>query len=159
MRHGVLYSRLKRSVLAHLRGRRGEGNDDVHMPHGHVTVLWLPSDLLQAPTWFENALDIIISGLRSNTGLVYREVVIVLSRTVDEHIRHLREVLRQMEKVGVSLKPFNCRLFQEELEYLGHGIHRGQLLVKQKNIKIHAQELATRKPAELMTYQGMRNVC
>jgi len=36
--------------------------------------------------------------------------VVAFSRTVDDHIQHLREVLLLLEKVGVSLKPFKCHL-------------------------------------------------
>ena len=43
---------------------------------------------------------------------MYLNDVIFFFRTVDEHIRHLREVLLLLETAGVSLKPSNCHLFQ-----------------------------------------------
>jgi len=73
---------------------------------------------VNAPASFQRELDIILSGLRWRTCLVYLDDVIVSSRTVDDHVRHLREVLLLLEKAGVSLKPSKCHLFQQEVEYL-----------------------------------------
>jgi len=89
--------------------------------------------------------------------LVYLDDVIFSSRTVGDYIRHLREVLLLLEKAGVSLKPSKCHLFQQEVEYLGHVVRPGQLLVNQKNIKSLAQALPPRNQTELKSVLGMCN--
>jgi len=89
---------------------------------------------------------------------VYLDDVSVFSRTVDDHIRHLREVLSLLEKAGVLLKPSKCHLFQQEVEYLGHVVRPGQLLVNQNNIKSLAQALPPRNHTELKSFLGMCNV-
>jgi len=113
---------------------------------------------VNAPASFQRALDIILSGLRWQTGLVYLEDVVLFSRTVEDHIRHLREVLLLLEKAGVSLKPSKCHLFQQEVESLGHVVRPGQLLVNQKNIKSLAQALPPRNQTDLKSFLGMCNV-
>jgi len=125
---------------------------------GLLRILRLPFGLVNAPASFQRALDIILSGLRWQTCLVYLDDVIVFSRTVDEHIRHLREVLLLLEKAGVSLKPSKCHLFQQEVEYLGSVVRPGQLPVNQNNIKILAQALPPRNQTELKSFPGMCNV-
>jgi len=85
---------------------------------GLFRFLRLPFGLVNAPASFQRALDIILSGLRWRTCLVYLDDVIVFSGTVDDHVRHLREVLLRLEKAVVSLKPSKRHLFQEEIEYL-----------------------------------------
>jgi len=125
---------------------------------GLFRFLRLPFGLVNAPASFQRALDIILSGLRRQTCLVYPEDVIVFSRTVDDHIRHLREVLLLLENAGVPLKPSKCHLFQQEVEYLGHVVRPGQLLVNQKNIKSLAQALLPRTQTELKSFLGMCNV-
>jgi len=84
--------------------------------------------------------------------------VIVFSRTVEDHFRHLREVLFLLEKDGVSLKPSKCYLFQQEVKYLGHFFRPGQLLLNQKNIKSMAQALRPRNQTELKSFLGMCDV-
>jgi len=125
---------------------------------GMFRLLRLPFGLVNAPTSFKRALDIISSGLRWQTCLVYLNVVIVFSRTVDEHIQHLREVVLLLEKADVSLKPSKCHLFQQEVECLRHVVRPGQLLVNQKNIKNLTQALPTRNQTELKSFLGMCNV-
>jgi len=125
---------------------------------GLFRFVLLPSGLVNAPASFQWALDIILSGLRWKTCLAYLEDVIVFSRTVDDHIRHLREVLLILEKAGVSHKPSKCHLFQQEVEYQGHVVRPGQLLVNQKNIKTLAQALTPLNHTELKSIQGMCNL-
>ena len=84
--------------------------------------------------------------------------VIVFSGSVDDHFRHLREVLLLLEKAGVSLNPSKCNLFQQEVEYPGHVFRPGQLLVNQKNIKSLAQALPQRNRTELKSFLRMCNV-
>ena len=84
--------------------------------------------------------------------------MIVFSRTVDEPIRHLLEVVLLLEKAGVSLKPSECHLYQEEVEYPGLVVRHAQLLVNQKNIKSLAQALPPRNHTELKRFLGMCNV-
>jgi len=122
---------------------------------GLCRVLGLPFGLVNVPATFQRALDIILSGLRWQTCLVYLEDVNFFSRTVDVHIRHLREVLLLLEKAGVSLKPSKCNLFQKEVEYLGHVVRPGQLLMNQKNIKNLAQALPPRYQTELKSFLGI----
>ena len=127
----------------------------------HTGLFWflrLPFGLVNARASFERALHIILSGLRWQTCLAYLDDVTFFSRTVGDHTRHLREVLLLLEKVGVSLKPAKCHLFQQEVEYLGHFVRQGQLLVNQKNITILAQALPPRHQTELKSVLGMFDV-
>ena len=108
---------------------------------GLFRFLRIPVGLVNTPASFQRALDIILSGHRWQTCLGYLDDVFVFSRTVDDHVRHLREVLLLLETAGVSLKPSRCHFFHQEVEYLGHIVRPGQLLVNQKNIKSLAQAL------------------
>jgi len=47
--------------------------------------------------------------------VVYLDDVIVLSRTVEEHIRHICAVLLLLGTAGVSLNPSKFHLFHEEV--------------------------------------------
>jgi len=80
----------------------------------------LPFGLTNAPATFQRAIDMILSGVKRKTCLVYLDDVIVFSRTVEEHITHLDEVFGLLSRAGVSLKASKCFLLHEEVEYLGH---------------------------------------
>jgi len=57
------------------------------------------------------------------------------SRSTEEHLQHLDEVLTLLGKAGVTLKASKCHFFQEEVEYLGRVIRSGWVHVLEKNLR------------------------
>ena len=46
----------------------------------------------------------------------------IASRTLDEHLSHIREVFSRLREAGLRLKPKKCLLLRDEVQYLGHVI-------------------------------------
>jgi len=90
--------------------------------------------------------------------LVYLDEIIVFSPSAEEHVEHLREVFAALTQAGVSLKAKMCHLFQEEVEYLGHVVGRGQLRVQDKNIKGLREASPPRCIMDLRSFLGMCSV-
>ena len=101
----------------------------------------MPFGLRNAPATFQRALDIILSGLRWQTCLIYLGVVIVFSKDTKEHVAHVDQVLTLLRQAGVSLELKKCEFFQPKVDYLGHVITPGKLAVATENTK--ASEHAT----------------
>ena len=57
-----------------------------------------------------------------NYVVVYIDDVLVFSRTLVEHLEHLRRVICRLQSAGLKLKPSKCKFIREEVEYLGHLI-------------------------------------
>ena len=47
---------------------------------------------------------------------------LVFSRTLEDHVDHLRLVFEHLVETGLKLKPAKCHFVQKEVEYLGHII-------------------------------------
>jgi hypothetical protein len=46
--------------------------------------------------------------------------MIVMGRTLQEHLLNLQEVFHRFREVRLKLNPENCQLYQKEVRYLGY---------------------------------------
>jgi hypothetical protein len=60
----------------------------------------------------------------------YIDDIMVYNDTVEEHQIHLHIVFEQLKAHGLRLHLGKCKLFQENVEYLGHVIYPGGLGVQ-----------------------------
>ena len=48
--------------------------------------------------------------------------LLIVAKSISEHLEHLEKVLNQLMEVGLKLKPGKCTFAQEQVDYLGHII-------------------------------------
>ena len=82
----------------------------------------LPFGLCNAPATFERLMEFVLAGLIGTSCLVYLDDIVIFSRTFEEHLARLREVLCRLRDAGLKVKPSKCFLFREEIAYLGHVV-------------------------------------
>uniref|UniRef100_A0A0G4GSZ5 Reverse transcriptase domain-containing protein n=1 Tax=Chromera velia CCMP2878 TaxID=1169474 RepID=A0A0G4GSZ5_9ALVE len=74
-------------------------------------------------------------GLSRDLALVYVDDIIVFSRSHDEHIQDLREVLGLVRKANLKLKLEKAQIAMTEVEYLGHTVSEKGVRPSRKNIR------------------------
>jgi Reverse transcriptase (RNA-dependent DNA polymerase) len=87
----------------------------------------MPFGPRKAPATFQRAIDIILSGLKWPTCLVYLDDIIIYSTSREDHSHHVDEVLTTLGRAGLSLKLKKCHFFKDAVDYLGHVIRPGRL--------------------------------
>ena len=94
------------------------------MPHGLFQFHVMPFGLTNAPAIFQRLMQKVLKGLNPEDGdhfvSVYIDDILVYSRTLGEHLEHLKLVMQRIERAGLKLKPSKCCFVKEEVEYLGH---------------------------------------
>ena len=118
----------------------------------------MPFGLRNAPATFQRALDIILSGFRWQSCLIYLDDVIVFSRSPDEHLRHFDEILTLLRRAGITLKLTKCSFFQPKVDYLGHVSTPGKLSVATESTKSFAHAQFPRNTMQLRSFLGAANV-
>jgi len=118
----------------------------------------MPFGLKNAPATFQRALDIILSGVRWQTCLIYLDDVIVFSKTHDDHILHVDQVLELLRTAGVTLKLPKCHFFQPKVDYLGHVIMPGKLAIAGTATAAIREAIFPVTPTQMRSFLGSCNV-
>ena len=87
---------------------------------GHYEFNRMPFGLANAPATFQRFLDNVLRPVKTKFAMVYLDDVIVYSKTIKDHLNHLRSVFDLLRKAGLKIKPSKCIFLQTEVEYLGH---------------------------------------
>ena len=140
----------------------------VHPPHRHKTALVchrgvfeynrMPFGLCTAPASFQRTVDIVLSGFRWKSCLVYLDDVIVFSKNFDEHLSHVSEVLTALRNAGFSLNLKKCEFFKQQVDYLGHVIRPGKLSVALKTTEAVAGFHPPKTQTHVKSFLGLCNV-
>ena len=104
----------------------------------------MPFDLTNAPSVFQELMNHVLKGIRNKYAMPYIDDILVYSRTFEEHMQHIREVFKQLEKPNLKLKLKKCEFLKTRVKYLGHVISdEGLEPDPEKVIKIHAMKPPT----------------
>ena len=88
----------------------------------HLRFVTMPFGLCNAPSTFQKLMERVLDGLQWRTVVIYLDDVIVFSKSIEDHMQHLEEVLRRFEQHNLKLKPRKCELLRSQVEFLGHVV-------------------------------------
>jgi hypothetical protein len=96
--------------------------------YGHYEFRVLPFGLTNAPATFMRLMNDIFRPLLDKCVLVFLDDILIYSKTAEEHVRHVREVLWLLRKHQLFAKLSMCAFFLDSVDFLGHvvsaeGIH------------------------------------
>ena len=55
-----------------------------------------------------------------NFAIAYLDDIIIFSKTVEEHLDHIKQVFKKLRSTHLSMKLSKCHFFTKEIQYLGH---------------------------------------
>ena len=125
---------------------------------GTYRFLRMPFGFCNAPATFQRTVNILLSGYRWKTCLVYLDDVIIFSKSIEEHLKHVDEVLEILRQAGMALKLKKCHFFTNSVNYLGHVIRPGTLEVSEKNIVAIRAAVPPKNQTQLRSFLGLCNV-
>ncbi|GBG70576.1 hypothetical protein CBR_g6703 [Chara braunii] len=88
----------------------------------HYKFTVMSFGLTNAPATFQRAMNDIFGDILAKYVLVYLDNILVYSRTLEEHLGHLRDVLDRLRQHGFYAKLSKCRFTQHKVDFLGHYV-------------------------------------
>ena len=89
----------------------------------------IPFGLANAGSMYSRMLDVAMKKVDRDFWTSYLDDIITFSGEPWAHLGHLSQVVRAHSAAGIKIQPCKTKLFQSEMEYLGHKISKGGVLM------------------------------
>ncbi|GBG81932.1 hypothetical protein CBR_g34114 [Chara braunii] len=90
--------------------------------YGHFGWVVMPLGLTNTPATFQAAMTNEFCAMLDQFVLVYLDNILVHSRSLEDHLGHLRRVFETLRRAKYNANRDKCEFVRQELEYLGHFV-------------------------------------
>ena len=126
-------------------------------PFGHYQFKVMCFGLSNAPGTFQRVMNRLFHKQMHKYVVIYLDDILIFSKTAEEHVQHLREVLSILRDNQLFAKMSKCDLNMPSVLYLGHVVSRKGLSVDPKKV-VTVQDWPVPKDLhELRCFLGLTN--
>lgn len=122
---------------------------------GHYEYLVMPFGLTNAPATFQSLMNKVFAHLLREFILVFFDDILIYSRTLLEHLIHLREVLELLRQHKLFAKASQCIFAATQVEYLGHIISGKRVETDPKKIEAVKDWPTPKNSTQLRGFLGL----
>ena len=114
--------------------------DDIHKtafrtPFGHHEWLVMPFGLQGAPSNFQRMMNHYLRQYLGKSVLCYLDDILIYSRTKEEHLQHLRQVLTILREQKLFAKATKCDFGRTEVQFLGYRVREDQIRKDEEKVR------------------------
>jgi len=117
----------------------------------------MPFGLYTAPTTFQKLMHTVLSGNLFKEVVVYIDDILIFANNRNEHDRILSEVFQRIQTSSIRINPIKCKLYQEELVFLGHTINKFGIKPNSEKVNEIVNAEIPRCTKELRSFRGKAN--
>jgi hypothetical protein len=102
-------------------------------PFGLFEYIFMPFGLKNAAQTFQRLMDKLFRHLPFK--FVYLDDILIASRDLAKHMRHLRQVFKILQDAGLQINPAKCTFSVSSLTFLGHNVDSSSISPMEKHVK------------------------
>ena len=102
---------------------------------GLYEFLVVPFGVSNAPAQFMNLMNDVLAEYLDDFVVVFLDNILVFSRTVKEHAKHLAMVLAKLQKHHLFAKASKCQIVMTSIEFLGQQVTPGGMCPTAKKLR------------------------
>ncbi|GBG85787.1 hypothetical protein CBR_g40596 [Chara braunii] len=121
----------------------------------HFEWVVMPFGLTNAPTTFQAAMTNEFRAMLDRLVLVYLDDILVYSRTLEDHLEHLRRVLETLRRAKHKANRDKCQFVWQELEYLGHFVTPEGISPLSDKIQVVQECSESRNVTDVGSFRGL----
>jgi hypothetical protein len=87
----------------------------------------MPMGLTNAPATFQTMMNKFLQPFLNRFCFVYLDDILIYSKSLDEHEKHLEQILATLQENELYAKPTKCFFAAEEIEFCGHIVGKGRV--------------------------------
>lgn len=124
-------------------------------PDGQYEYNRVPFGLANAPAVFQRAIHKILSRAKVGYVVIYMDDILIPSKTFEEGLVRLKEVLDLLREAGLTLKMEKCNFFQERIDFLGFEIDKDGIRPGIQKIEAVSKFPAPQNQHEVRRFLGL----
>jgi hypothetical protein len=102
--------------------------------YGHYEFLVMPFGLTNLTATFESCMNHLFNKNLRKFSLVFFDDLLIYSKTWEEHLQHVEQILIIMEEQSLSAKESKCEFGMTKVLYLGH-------IIRVKGVQVHQEKI------------------
>lgn len=113
--------------------------------------------VLSAAEVFQEAIWNTLMGLNGVVNV--SDDILIFSKSLDEHHRHLRAVLRRLAESGLTLHRAKCQFYLQEVEFFGYKFSNKGMQVDPAKARAIQSATVLQSAQEVRSFLGMASYC
>ncbi len=124
---------------------------------GHYEYLVMPFGLANSPSVFQAFMNDIFRDMLNRWVIVYIDDILIYSNTQEEHVRHVRAVLKRLLQHQLYVKAEKCEFHQTSTSFLGYVISQDGVSMDDKKVQAVLDWPQPQTVKELQRFLGFAN--